>query len=257
MNPVEARSMSRLAAYLGPSTPAAHVLEAGTYSLVSQARDFPDGFGIGWYPQDGRPEPVRFAVERPAWRAGADLEIPRRYPSRCAVAAVRRARQTPAGRSGIQPLTGGPFLFAYDGILEAFDTVFVRPLRERLGDARYRALRGSSAAELLFATWLDALDDSRGPEAAATALESMVSTVHDLAHASAVAASLAIVIADGENLVTLRTATGGPAPELYTIVAADDAPVPRTGRIITSSPLFAGQWTSLERHSLVIFSGER
>ena len=236
--------------------PAARILEGGAYSLVAQAKEYPDGFGLGWYPEDGLPDPVRVKGLAPAWRIGPELEVPRRYPSPCALACVRRVAQPPPEVTDLQPFANGPFLFAYDGLLEAFGSVFLRPLRERLSPTRYQTLRGSTEAELLFATWLDALGQTGGPEASATALESMVSIVHDIAYAARVAASFAIVVTDGHNLVTLRTATQGPAPPLYTLVAPPSAPVPATGRVIASEPLFPGEWTSLDTHSLVTFSVE-
>ena len=90
----------------------------------------------------------------------------------------------------------------------------------------------------------------------AGALESMVGTVGDIATAAGVAASFAVVATDGHCLVTLRAATQGPPPALYTIVAGADAPVPESARVISSEPLFPGAWSSLDPHSLVIFTLE-
>ena len=92
--------------------------------------------------------------------------------------------------------------------------------------------------------------------AAADALESMVSTVHQIAHPAGVAASFAVLVTDGKNLIALRTAVRNSAPTLYTTLAGDEAPVPSTGRIVSSEPLFAGRWTSLDSDSLVTFCRE-
>lgn len=249
--------MSRIAAYLGPRAPAARILEGGSYSLVAQAREFPDGFGLGWYPEDDQPEPVRVISTQPAWRASRSLDLPRRYYSTAAIACVQRTARDEAARATLQPFARGPYLFAHAGALEDFAGAFLRPLRERLSEQTYRQLGGSSESELVFATWVDAMTGKPGPNAVASALESMVSTVDDIAHASGRAASLAVVVTDGTSLVTLRTATEEPAPALYTTVSTtDDAPLPKTGRILASEPLFAGEWTSLDTHSLVIFSAE-
>ena len=101
----------------------------------------------------------------------------------------------------------------------------------------------------------DALEDD-GADAMATALEKMVERVNGLAQEAGVAASFAVVVSDGSCLVTLRTATQGPPPPLYTIVAEEGAALPVTGRVVASEPLFPGAWSSLAPHSLVIFTVE-
>lgn len=247
--------MGRLAAYLGPRSSVAALLEGGSYSLAQQSTDHADGFGLAWYPEDGRQEPVRLLSDAPAGRADHLLEVPRRYGAQCAVASIRKADHLPADPGGAQPFAAGNYLFAYDGVLENYEEVFLRPLREGLSDVQYRALRGCSPEELLFATWLDALEDD-GADALATGLEKMVEKVHGLAQAAGATASFAVVVSDGSCLITLRTATQGPPPPLYTIVAEEGAPLPSTGRVVASEPLFPGAWSSLDPHSLVIFTVE-
>ncbi len=248
--------MGRLAAYLGPKTEIATLVEGGSYSLIRQASECPDGFGLGWYPEDENPEPVNIISENPIWNSGHLLQIPRRYTSSCVVAGVRKAGQGPVDISGVQPFRSGKYLFQHVGELDRFREVFQRPLAKSLSDERYQSLQGHSASELLFALWLDALGDGEGPEAMATALEQVIGRVQDLAATHDASASFAMVITDGSCLVTLRSATHGPPPALYTIVAGDNAPLPATGRIVASEPLFPGSWSALDPHSLVIFTIE-
>jgi predicted glutamine amidotransferase len=246
--------MGRLAAYLGPRVKIASVVEGGSYPLVRQATERPDGFGLGWYPSDGERRPVRLISERPIYGDDPFLDVPRRYTAECVIGAVRAQRRRDALRP--QPLEGGPFLFASDGNLERFAEVYLRPLRERLTPARYGLSQSADESELLFATWLDALGDQTGPEAMASALESLVTTVQAIGAPASANASFAIVVSDGQCLVTLRTATQGPPPALYTIVAGEEAPLPATARLVATEPIFQGAWTSLDPHSLVIFTVE-
>lgn len=241
--------MGRLAAYLGPRTRIAQLIEGGSYALTHQAADFPDGFGLGWYPEDVDPTPLFFAHPRSAAKVDEALGFVRRYGTECGMAALRNEELA-------QPLLADRYLFVHEGELEQYTEVFRRPLQERLSDKYYQTLKGHSAAELLFATWRDALGDDEGPEAMANALESMVGVVNDLAHAAGVGAAFGIVVTDGTCLITLRTATHGPPPALYTVVAGENAPFPATGRLIASEPLFPGPWTSIEPHSLMIFTVE-
>lgn len=249
--------MSRLAAYLGPVAPVSTVIEQGTYSLAALAQSNADGWGIGWYPNDGERDAVRLVSRSPLWTDQHLLDLARRFRSHCVVAGVRRAAAgTIPELSGAQPHAKGPFVFFHDGELTHFREVFERPLRERLSDSAHRGLVGLTDSEILFATWFDALAGRTGPDAMADALEQTVATVRQIAMANATPASFAVVVSDGANLVALRTATHGTPPTLHTIVAGKDAPVPAGARIISSEPLFPGAWAAIDVHSLTIFTAE-
>lgn len=249
--------MARFAAYLGPVAPVSTVVEQGTYSLSALAQSNADGWGIGWYPNDGGQDAVRLISRAPLWTDQHHLALARRFRSHCVVAGVRRAQPgTIPELSGVQPHAHGPFLFFHDGELTHFREVFERPLRERLSDAQHRSLVGLTDSEILFATWVDALAGRTGPDAMADALEQTVALVRQIAMANATPASFAVVVSDGANLVALRTATHGVPPSLHTIVAGKDAPVPAGARIISSEPLFPGAWAAVEVHSLTIFTAE-
>lgn len=247
--------MGRLAAYLGPKTKIAHVVEGGATSLFEQAADHTDGFGIAWYPADEDDDaPIVLRSAAPLSASAHLLEAPRRYTSECVVASAVRSGD--AGLSGCQPFRHEDLLFAHDGTLERFDEIFARNLRQGLSDRTYSVPRSADPSEHLFAVWLDALGVQRGPEAMATALEQMVGRVQDIALKRGVLASFACVVTDGTCLITLRTATSGTPPPLFTIVAEEGMPVPMSGRVLASEPLFRGAWTALDPHSLVIFTVE-
>ena len=91
-------AMGKMTAYLGPETHIASIAEGGSYSLVKQAEDFPDGFGFGWYPVDGNPEPLQLHSRLPIWGNDYLLRVVRRYQSQCFMASVRKAAHLPAGR---------------------------------------------------------------------------------------------------------------------------------------------------------------
>jgi predicted glutamine amidotransferase len=249
--------MGRLAAYLGPATKIAQVIEVGSTSLSLQSAAFPDGFGVAWYPLgDDDESPIVMRHLQPLATQGHLLEPARRYPAECVIASIGRAPIPPAEISACQPFRFENLLFAHDGEIQRFDEVYARALRERLSDLAYPLVRSHDPSELLFATWLDALGVQRGPDAMATALEQMVSSIQELAQRYDAPASFGCVVSDGTCLITLRTATHGSPPPLYTIVAGEEAPVPASGRVVASEPLFNGSWTALDPHSLVIFTVE-
>lgn len=247
--------MGKMAAYLGPPAPVASLLERGGRSLITQAGECPDGFGVAWYPGDADPEPVALTSALPLRREDRLLRVARRVRSRSMLAWVRRVGPgDPLELGSARPLQYGPFLFHHEGEFSRFREVFDRPLRSRLKDHAYGLLEGSTCAELLFATWVDALGAGRSPDAIAGALEAMVTVVQEIALRAQAAATFAVVVSDGSNLVTLRTATAGDAPAMYTTVAEEGAPLPATSRVIATEPLFEGSWSALDPHSLVIFT---
>lgn len=248
--------MGKLVAYLGPAMRVATAVEGGSFSLVQQATEYPDGYGLGWYPQDDLYEPVRQIGHDSVASAGPHLSVPRRYSSHCIIASVHKETSPPAALRSIQPFAVGHLLFNQVGTLDRFDEVFRRPLTERLSDGMFRTLGGLSAAELLYANFIDLLADGRGHEAIAGALEQLVGVVSEIGLSAEAPISMAIVVADGRGLVTLRTATLGPPPTLYSIVAEADAPMPASGRVIASEPLFPGSWSALDPNSLIIFTSE-
>ncbi|MEL6183901.1 MAG: hypothetical protein AAFU79_04685 [Myxococcota bacterium] len=248
--------MGRLVAYIGPETNIASAVEGGSYSLVRQAEECHDGFAVAWYPPDDAAEPVRIRSRSSIRADGHLLEVPRRYASRTVLAGVRQLTSgVPSELSGVQPLHYGSYLFAQEGTLERFDEIFARPLLAGLSDEHFAALKGRSAGEVLFACWLDSLNGT-GPDAMATALESVVGRVQEIATEKDVPASLALVATDGTCLLAVRTATHGPPPPLYTTVADDRAPVPPSGRLVASEPTFPGSWQSIDAHALMIFTVE-
>ena len=247
--------MGRVVAYLGPETPIADPILGGSYSLLQQAEECPAGFGIGWFPLDEDPRPIR-TRGRDALAASEHLLEPLgRYRCRAALAAVGAPRQ-PAELSDLQPSSDGRHLFAFEGRLERYASVFLRPLSAELSDEAFASLEGGGPGALLFALWREAMAERTGGEAMADALESVIGRVQALATEADASASIAVVATDGQGLLAVRTATHGPPPPLYTTVAADRAPVPESGRIVATEPTFPGQWEAIDPHALMIFTVE-
>lgn len=247
--------MGRLVAYLGPETIIADPVEGGSYSLAQQAEECPDGFGIGWYPRDGMPTPVRVRSLGSIRASDPILDAPRRYRSECVLASVRSGGS--GELAGVAPFQTDRHLFVFEGRLERFEEVFQRPLARSLSDARFARLRGLGPGELIFSAWADALGDASDEGAMADALEKVVSQVQSLATEADASAAMTVVATDGSALLALRTATHGAPPPLYTTVAEERAPVPVTGRLVASEPTFPAHWETIEAHSLVIYTVER
>ena len=243
--------MANLAAYLGPAVEIARIVEAEP-SPTALRDPFRQPFSSAWYPDDGRGEPVRHASRAAVPADDPLLDVPRRFGAECIVASLG-----PGGGDDGQPFTYGPLTFAWDGDLEGYAEIFEPALMERLSPDARLATRHRTPASLLFMTWLDHLQGRTDADALADALERMVGGLQDLALTRQAAATFAVVATNGECLVTLRTGTDPTLPPLYTIVATDEStPLPPTGRIVATEPIFPGSWTSVEPHSLTIFTLE-
>jgi glutamine amidotransferase len=208
--------MCRHLAWLGAPRPLADFVTVPSHSLVVQsyaARELlrgtvcADGFGIGWYPEDGAP-PARYRRELPIW-ADMDLrEVSTAIRTTAAVAAVRNA--TPGISGGVastQPVLADGILASHNGFIDGF-AGHARGLRDRLSEDLYGALTGESDSETLL---LLAIEHVRREGSMAAGLEAAFAEVMAVSPGSAIC----VVMTDGRELVAARMAGGGPCDSLY------------------------------------------
>jgi hypothetical protein len=230
-----------LTAYLGPSMP---VLDLpGTRTEEGCVP-----FAAGWY-SEGQPEPLRTVARQHAALDDVDVELVRGFGSGCVLTTTG---PQPAG--DVQPFRWGPLLFGFRGQLDPFEEVFEKPLVSRLSPQALTATRSRSPEAVLFMTWLELLQGNVDTDHLADGLERLVATVQDLALTNQATANFATVVTNGTSLVTLRTGTSDELPPMFTLLGSDETPIPARGRIVTTEQLFPGSWTSLEAHSMVIFT---
>jgi gamma-glutamyl hercynylcysteine S-oxide hydrolase len=156
--------MCRHVAYLGPPVPLASLLYDPPQSLLRQSwaprqqrhgTVNADGYGVGWYQPDIRPEPARFRRAGPMWADRSLESLARLVRSGAVVAAVRSATPpAPIEETGAAPFTDGRWLFSLNGAVSGDLTL----LRSRVSARRQAGIQGASDAEVLFALLLDRLD---------------------------------------------------------------------------------------------------
>ncbi|HVF13992.1 MAG TPA: ergothioneine biosynthesis protein EgtC [Acidimicrobiales bacterium] len=196
--------MCRFLCYLGPPVTLASIVLDPPHSLARQAwaprfqrqgAINADGFGVGWYDHDRRPEPARYRTARPVWsdRSFASLGGLVRAPA--FLAAVRDATPpAPVEETGSQPFVSGPWLFGHNGKVEGFgiDPAVKSWLRRPLSDVRAAAIEGGADSEVLFALALDRLDAGASP---AEALLAVIATAQEVAPSI-----LNLVLTDGHRV---------------------------------------------------------
>ena len=200
--------MCRLTAYVGPPASLASVVLEPPHSLFHQSyaprfqtrgKVNADGFGVGWYDTDVRPEPARYRSAVPIWGDASFASFAPVVRTSALLAAVRSATPpNPIEPSGAAPFTSGRWLFAHNGLVEKFrhgpdGRHGVRTAMTGLvSPDRLAGIDGASDSELIFALILDHLDKGEAPPAA---LRAAASKIRDIAPAC-----LNMILTDGSTL---------------------------------------------------------
>jgi gamma-glutamyl hercynylcysteine S-oxide hydrolase len=194
--------MCRHLAYVGPSITLEKLILEPDHSLLRQASAprhqthgtiNADGFGVGWYDRDIRPEPARYRTTRQIWTDASFASLAGLVSSTAVLAAVRNASPgMPIDEASTAPFTDGPWLFSHNGFVPGFRTGVGRALRREVSELRANATVGATDSQLLFALVLDRLDAGASP---ADALVSVIGRVDE--HTTA---RLNLLLTDGERV---------------------------------------------------------
>jgi ergothioneine biosynthesis protein EgtC len=249
--------MCRLLGYLGTPISLEKLLYKPEHSLIVQSyqpREMnsgllnADGFGVGWYHAQRDTNPFTYKSVLPIWN---DVNLPslsRYAESSCILAYVRSATLGQAvDLSNCQPFDNQKLLCVHNGRVENFRQTIYRPIRDRLSDFAYQAIKGSTDSEHIFALLLDEVqaNPAIGIEQALSATLRYLDT---LAKSHQTRASVNLLIGDGKRLIASRFASDRHSPSLYWL--RDDSTFPAAA-IIASEPLFTGDWHSIPEHSIV------
>ncbi len=244
--------MSRLAAYVGPEITLAQLLLRPSRGLAAQDRDDADepgagvgGYGFGWFGPDG--EPLTYTCPLPLW---CDHNLPalgEGLSSGQWLAYVGDALfGTPAHPANLQPYADTELLFVHTGMIEDDAAALRQRLRATLEPEFEVAVRGTAAAEYLFALLRQILAQGEHmpvDEGLGRLVEFLAGNADDLM------LPLNIVLADGRRLYALRHALNAECTGLY--FSTDDEDFPN-GMLIASQPLTERAWQAVPAHHLLV-----
>lgn len=198
--------MCRLVAYLGPPVTLQALLVDPPHGLAHQAwaperqasgTVNADGFGVGWYDLDRRPEPGVHRTTAPMWADRSFASFGGIVATTAAVALVRGATApAPTEASGTPPFTEGRWLFGHNGAVEAFRDGAGARLRRLLTIEQESAILGAADSEVLFRLVLARIEADDGP---ADALAAVIHAVESVS-----GGRLNLVITNGVELAATR-----------------------------------------------------
>jgi glutamine amidotransferase len=246
--------MCRLAAYLGPAVPIAHVVVDPAHSLLEQSQHANeaklavqgDGFGFAWYAEGAGPGLYRDVL--PAWSDGNLLSLCKMIRSPLFLAHVRASTTGETTRLNCHPFAHRSWSFMHNGQVPDIDCIR-RTLESMLPDDLYLARRGTTDSELLFLLLLaHGLEDN-----VAEAVQAVVALLQEhscYGHGCDEAVRLTCVMSDGDAIYAFRHSSDARAPSLYVAETAEG------GWILASEPLDAETlvWTAIAPDSLLTLS---
>lgn len=247
--------MCRIAAYMGPPVALQTLISEPPHSLMEQswaprelryARLNADGFGFGWYTEDGKP--AVYVNPAPIWTDPNLPHLSRALVSDLWIASIRSASPgNPVNHANTQPFADAEFLFDHNGLIDDFHSR-VRPrLQADLAPAYLQDIRGNTESEYLFAALRQLLNENLDmplDEALGELMQRLDTWVGDCR------SLITIVVSDGERLYAVRHAQGDACPTLY--FTSDDDMFPNA-QVMASEPLTdSGLWQSVPEHQILI-----
>lgn len=149
--------MCRWLAYSGSPVVIGELLYQPEHSLIDQSLHSRlgvettngDGFGIGWYPASGSPDPAVFRAVEPAWSDVNLRELAGAVSSPLFLAHIRASTGTPVQRTNCHPFRFGRWLWVHNGAVREFASL-KRELVLAVDPSLYPRIGGSTDSELMF-----------------------------------------------------------------------------------------------------------
>ena len=249
--------MCRHAAYVGPPIGLGRFLVEPAHSLMVQswrpreqitATVNADGFGFGWYFDDGRAGV--YTNPMPIWSDPNLDYLGAALASRLWVGNVRSATRGQAvGYANTHPFLADRLLFSHNGFIHDFASGLRGVLRRELEPAFETQIRGTTDSEHLFAALRQEAADGGIADALRrlfARLEAWLAGGHGLFN---------FLIADGARVYATRHAVNHASPSLY---VGADAELFDGGWLVASEPFTeGGGWESVPDHHLVVIEAGR
>jgi glutamine amidotransferase len=191
-------------------TPAHSLIDQSLHSRLGAETTNGDGFGLGWYDDEGTPGVFR-SIE-PAWNDENLRELTAHIRSPLFLAHIRAAIGSAVQQTNCHPFRHGRRLFMHNGFIDGFDRI-KRELVLAVDESLYPEIRGQADTEVLFYLALTLGLEDDPPEAVARAI-GMVEDAgarHGVQHPF----QGTIATSDGERLWAFRYSSEGKSRSLF------------------------------------------
>ena len=247
--------MCRLAAYLGPAISLQQFLIDPPHSLFRQsweprelkyAKLNADGYGFGWFGQDG--QPAVYTQSAPIWADGNLPTLARTLYQTLWIAEVRSATVgNPVHSLNTPPFCDRQQLFIHNGFIGGFHQQ-IRPRMLQLLDPDIIAdIRGNTDSEYLFACLRQIHRNDPGLQPASGIRKLYAQVAEMLADRPAL---LNLAVTDGSCIYAARHALNHESPSLYYTTGDPDFP----GGQLVASERFSDDpaWQAVPAHHVLV-----
>jgi glutamine amidotransferase len=191
-------------------SPAHSLIDQSLHSRLGAETTNGDGFGLGWYDDEGTPGVFR-SIE-PAWNDENLRELTAHIRSPLFLAHIRAAIGSAVQQTNCHPFRHGNQLFMHNGLIDGFDQI-KRDLVFAVDPSLYPGIRGQADTEVLFYLALTLGLEDDPPEAIARAI-GMVEEAGER-HGVKYPFQGTIATSDGERLWAFRYSTEGKSRSLF------------------------------------------
>ena len=191
-------------------TPAHSLIDQSLHSRLGAETTNGDGFGLGWYDDEGTPGVFR-SIE-PAWNDENLRELTAHIRSPLFLAHIRAAIGSAVQQTNCHPFRHEQRLFMHNGFIDGFEEI-KRELVLAIDPSLYPKLRGQADTEVLFYLALTLGLEDDPPEAIAQA----IGMVEDAGarHGVKYPFQGTIATSDGNRLWAFRYSTEGKSRSLF------------------------------------------
>ena len=196
--------------------PAHSLIDQSLHSRLGATTTNGDGFGVGWYSDDGMP--ALFRSVEPAWHDRNLKELAGRLSSHLLFAHIRASTGSAIQQTNCHPFRYGRWLWMHNGLIREFATV-KRDLSLAVDPSLYPEIEGSTDTELFFFLALT-FGLENDPQ---LAVERAVGFIEETGHAHGIAhpVQLTVATSDGDNIWAFRYSSDGRARSLYYSTAVE------------------------------------
>lgn len=192
--------------------PAHSLIDQSLHSRLGVETTNGDGFGVGWYSQDGIDTPALFRDIGPAWNNRNLRELADHVRSPLFFAHIRATTGTAVQQTNCHPFRHGRWMWMHNGVITDFH-LMRRELSLLVDPGLYSDIEGTTDSEVMFYLALTFGLDQDPPAAVSRMVGVVERSGHD--HGVEFPVQMTAAVSDGERLWAFRYSSQGASRSLF------------------------------------------